>query len=158
MRFLASLTLASALAVASAGAAAADTLFSARLLGNIANQSIAGFTASTATWTIERGRVTLLSHGTDQAALIVRVRGLIIPVIDGNPSPDLLARLICHDEVGTPFEAARTRPVEFPASGDATFRQLIPRPGECFAPIVLLTGSRDPAGNEPGNWFAVSGL
>ncbi len=28
----------------------------------------------------------------------------------------------------------------------------------CFAPIVLLTGLRDPDGNQPANWFAVSGF
>jgi len=158
MRFLAALTLAAALAAGVSGAAAADALFSARLLGNIGDQSIAGFPASRVTWTLEAGRVSLLPRGSEQAVLVVRVRRLIIPFLGSNPSPDLLARVVCHDEAGTPFEAARTEPVEFPPSGDATLREIIPRPRDCFAPIVLLTGSRDPDGNQPGNWFAVSSL
>ncbi|HEU4431299.1 MAG TPA: hypothetical protein VFT98_21245 [Myxococcota bacterium] len=144
--------------LAGSSSVAADPLFTSRLFGNIADQSIAGFAASSATWTLERGRVSLLPQGGGRALLVVKTRGLIIPAIGINPSPDLLARIVCHDEAGTPFEAARTRAVPFPESGDATLREAVLLPDACFAPIVLLTGSRDPAGNSPGNWFAVSSL
>jgi len=144
--------------LAASSAVAADPLFTSRLLGNIGNQSIAGFPASSVTWTLERGRVSLLPLRGGRVLLAVRVRALIIPTIGINPSPDLLARVVCHDDVGTPFEAARTRAVPFPQSGDATLREEVTLPEACFAPIVLLTGSRDPAGNQPGNWFAVSSL
>jgi hypothetical protein len=156
MRLLPSLTLALGLLAAGAPAANADPIFSARLRGNVANQSIAGFPSSRATWDIERGRVSLFRFGEGQAVVVVRARGLIIPAIGRNPSPDLLARLVCHDAAGTPAEAARTRAVPFPEDGDATLVDVVELPGSCFAPIVLLTGSRDPDGNQPGNWFAVS--
>ncbi len=156
MRLIASLAFALGILAASPDVAAADPLFSAKLRGNVADQSIAGFASSRVTWDIERGRVSLLPFGAEHAVLVVRTRGLIIPAFGRNPSPDLLARLVCHDDTGTPFEAARTRAVPFPESGDATLLEVVARPRACFAPIVLLTGSRDPDGNQPGNWFAVS--
>lgn len=89
---------------------------------------------------------------------MVATKGLIIPAIGFSPSPDLLARVACHDAAGTPSEGVRTKAVPFPRSGDATLIYVVPIAGDCFAPIVLLTGSRDPDGNQPGNWFAVSGF
>lgn len=158
MRFLPSFMLVLGLLAAGAPAASAEPLFSSPLRGNVANQSIAGFPSSRASWDIERGRVSLFRFGEDQAVVVVRTKGLIIPAIGRNPSPDLLARLVCHDAGGTPSEAARTSAVPFPEDGDATLVDVVPLPGDCFAPIVLLTGSRDPDGNQPGNWFAVSGF
>ena len=158
MRSSKSFILAFGLLAAAAPAAAADPLFSAPLLGNVANQSIAGFPASRATWDLERGRASLFRFGGDQAVVVVRTQGLVIPALGFNPSPDLLARLVCHDAAGTPSEAARTRTVPFPRDGDATLIDVVSVPDDCFAPIVLLTGSRDPDGNQPGNWFAVSGF
>lgn len=157
MRLLSSVVLAFAMLAVSSNVAA-DPLLTSRLLGNIGNQSIAGFPASAVTWTLERGRVSLLPQRGGRALLVAKVRKLIIPTIGINPSPDLLARVICHDDAGTPFEAARTGTVPFPESGDANLREAVQLPAACFAPIVLLTGSRDPAGNSPGNWFAVSSL
>jgi hypothetical protein len=157
MRFFASFMLASSL-LAVSPALAEEALFSARLLGNVANQSIAGFPSSAVTWTLERGSVSLREAGGGRLTISVRVRRLIIPALGGNPSPDLLARLVCHDAAGTPFEAGRTRAVPFSESGTGRLIDVVPRPSACFAPIVLLTGSRDPAGNQPGNWFAVSSL
>ena len=66
-------------------------------------------------------------------------------------------RLI-NDEVRAPSEAARTSSVRFPPDGDATLIDSVELSADCFAPIVLLTGSRAPDGNSPGNWFAVSGF
>jgi len=113
---------------------------------------------SRVTWDIERGRVSLVRFGEGQAVVVIRTQGLIIPALGRNPSPDLLARLVCHDAAGAPSEAARTRAVPFPEDGDATLIDVVAVPGDCYAPIVLLTGSRDPDGNQPGNWFAVSGF
>jgi hypothetical protein len=158
MRFLPSLSLACGLLAAGAQPAAAEPLFSAPLRGNVANQSIAGFPSSRVSWDLERGRVSLFRFGAGQAVLVVHTRGLIIPAFGFNPSPDLLARLVCHDAAGTPSEAARSRAVPFAEDGDALLIDLLSLPADCFAPIVLLTGSRDPDGNQPGNWFAVSGF
>ena len=46
----------------------------------------------------------------------------------------------------------------FPESGDATLRDVVSLPDECFAPIVFLTGSVDPQGESPGKFFAVAHL
>jgi hypothetical protein len=138
--------------------AAAGEIFNADLRGNRANQVIAGFRASTVDWDIERGRVSIISFGSGRTLLTVRTKGLIIPAFGFNPSPDILARVVCHNAGGTPFEAARTNPVPFAPNGDAAFVTEIALSEPCFAPLVLLTGSVDPAGNRPGNWFAVSGL
>lgn len=140
------------------GTALAAPLFTSGLLGNIANQSIAGFPSSRATWDIDRGRVSLLPFGDAHALVVVRTEGLIIPAIGFNPSADLLARIVCHDAAGTPSEAARTKTIPFRQDGDALLVDVVSVPEDCFAPIVLLTGSRDPDGNQPGNWFAVSGF
>lgn len=146
------------LALASPRPAAAAELFAARLRGNVANQVIAGFPSSLATWDLERGSVALFPFGEEHAVLVVSVRGLIIPALGFNPSPDLLARLVCHDAAGTPSEAARTRAIPFPQSGDAKLVEVISIPADCYAPIVLLTGSVDPQGESPGKFFAVSGF
>lgn len=138
--------------------AAADASFTAELRGNIANQSIVGFPSSLATWSIERGRVSLKRGSNGQSLVVVRTRGLIIPDLGFNPSPDLLARIVCHDPAGNPSEAARTRTVPFAESGDAQFSDTVSLPDDCFAPIVLLTGSIDPQGQSPGKFFAVSGF
>jgi hypothetical protein len=132
----------------SAPASANDTLFTADLLGNVANQVIAGFPSSTATWSIDKGPV----------ILVAKAKGLIIPSIGFNPSPDFLARVVCHDATGKPFEGARTKTAPLDREGDGTLVDIVRLPEACFAPIVLITGSTDPAGNRPGNWFAVSAL
>jgi hypothetical protein len=142
----------------SAPASANDTLFTADLLGNVANQVIAGFPSSTATWSIDKGRVTLAGFGKDRAILVAKAKGLIIPSIGFNPSPDFLARVVCHDATGKPFEGARTKTAPLDREGDGTLVDIVRLPEACFAPIVLITGSTDPAGNRPGNWFAVSAL
>jgi hypothetical protein len=144
------------LGLTSSPALANDTLFSADLRGNIANQVIAGFPASTATWDIKRGRVTLVGFGGDRVVVVARAKGLIIPALGFNPSPDFLARVVCHDEAGAPFESARTRAFPLSPEGNGTLFDVVELDEACFAPIVLITGSVDPAGNRPGNWFAVS--
>ncbi len=144
--------------IASPRASEASELFAASLRGNIANQVIAGFPSSTVTWDVERGRASIFPFGSDLAAVVVRTKGLIIPALGFNPSPDLLARIVCHDATGTPSEAARTRVVPFPPSGNATLVDVVALPADCFAPIVLLTGSRDPEGESPGKFFGVSGF
>lgn len=139
--------------------ASADSLFSARLRGNVADQVIAGFPASRATWDVARGRVTLLGLGGALAGAVlvhVRAKGLVIPAIGFNPSPDFLARVVCHDETGAPFEAARTAPAPLSPEGNGQIFEVVELEAACFAPIVLVTGSVDPDGNRPGNWFAVS--
>jgi hypothetical protein len=146
------------LGLVSPPAARATELFAASLRGNVANQEIAGFPSSVATWDLQSGSVALFPFGRDHAVLVVRTRGLIIPDLGRNPSPDLLARLVCHDEAGAPSEAARTRAIPFPQSGTATLVEVIPVPPDCYAPIVLLTGSADPEGQRPGKFFAVSGF
>ena len=158
MRTLRFTLLSGLLCFAVPGAAQASSLFTSGLRGNIANQSIAGFPSSRATWDLERGRVSLFPFGNAHAVILVRAEGLIIPAIGFNPSPDLLARIVCHDAAGTPSEAARTKTVPFPRDGDAELVDVVSVPADCFAPIVLLTGSRDPDGNQPGNWFAVTGF
>jgi hypothetical protein len=144
------------LGLASPPARASEALFSANLRGNIADQVIAGFPASRATWDIKRGRVTLLGFGAHRAILVAQAKGLIIPALGFNPSPDFLARVVCHDEAGQPAEAARTKAAPLSQAGDGLLIDVVQLPAACFAPIVLITGSVDPAGNRPGNWFAVS--
>lgn len=146
------------LGVANPRPSEASEFFASSLRGNVANQVISGFPSSRATWDLTRGSVTVVPFGSELGVIAVRTRGLIIPAIGFNPSPDLLARLVCHDAAGAPFEAARTRTVPFPRSGDATLIDVLPLPDDCFAPIVLLTGSSDPEGNQPGNFFGVSGF
>jgi hypothetical protein len=143
-------------ALTSAPAFANEALFSANLRGNIADQVIAGFPASRATWDIRRGRVTLVGFGERRAVLVAHAKGLIIPALGFNPSPDFLARVVCHDEAGRPAEAARTKTAPLSQAGNGTLIDVVELPSACFAPIVLITGSTDPAGNRPGNWFAVS--
>jgi hypothetical protein len=139
-------------------AQASEELFTSTLRGNIANQQIAGFPASTATWDLRRGFVSILPFGRDRMLAVVAVKGLIIPALGFNPSPDILARIVCHDEVGAPSEAARTKTAPFSREGNATLIDVVSIPGTCFAPIVFLTGSRDPEGQTPGKWFAVTGF
>lgn len=155
-RILPALTSAGVLLAFTTPPASADELFRSALRGNIANQEIAGFPASTVTWDIERGRASVFPFGEDLAVVVIRTRGLIIPAFGFNPSPDILARIVCHDEGGAPHEAARTRTAPFSPQGDAKLVDVVSLPESCFAPIVLLTGSRDPEGNTPGKWFAVS--
>jgi hypothetical protein len=139
-------------------AAAASELFTSALRGNIANQQIAGFAASTATWAVRKGFVSILPFGKDRALVVVGVKGLIIPALGFNPSPDVLARIVCHDQVGAVSEAARTRTAPLSRQGDGTVIDVVSLPGTCFAPIVFLTGSRDPEGQSPGKFFAVTGF
>ena len=139
-------------------AAASTEHFSATIRGNVANQQIVGFRASTATWDLKRGFVSIVSRARRNDLLVVAVKGLIIPALGFNPSPDLLARVVCHDETGTPAEVARTRAVPMSPEGDATLIDGVSIPGACFAPVVLLTGSVDPDGEMPGKWFGVSGF
>jgi hypothetical protein len=146
------------LGLATAPALANEALFSADLRGNVADQTIAGFPASRATWDIRRGRVTLVAFGGRHAVLVARAKGLIIPALGFNPSPDFLARVVCHDEAGRPSEAARTGTAPLSPAGNGTLIDVVELPAVCFAPIVLITGSLDPDGNRPGNWFAVSAL
>jgi hypothetical protein len=144
------------LGLASSPALANDTLFSADLRGNIADQVIAGFPASRATWDLRSGRVTLVGFGRNHVVVAARAKGLLIPALGFNPSPDFLARVICHDEAGAPFEGARTRAFPLSPAGNGTLFDVVELEADCFAPIVLITGSVDPDGNRPGNWFAVS--
>ncbi len=146
------------LGIASPRASEASDLFTSSLRGNVANQVIAGFASSLATWDLERGRASIFPFGSDHAVVVVRTKRLIIPALGFNPSPDLLARIVCHDAAGIPSEAARTSAVPFPPSGNATLIEVVTLPGDCFAPIVLLTGSVDPQGASPGKFFAVSGF
>ena len=139
-------------------AAEAGQFFASTLKGNVANQVISGFPSSVVTWTIERGHVTIDPRNDGVARVVIRTNGLIIPSLGFNPSPDLLARIVCHDSAGVASEAARTRTVPFPPNGDAKFADTVSLPEECFAPIVLLTGSVDPQGESPGKFFAVSGF
>jgi hypothetical protein len=150
------MTAAFLLGITTAAAAAAAPLFSSPLLGNVANQMIAGFPSSVVTWTIDRGHVMIRRLGNGDARITIRTVGLIIPTLGFNPSPDLLARIVCHDSAGLASEGARTRTVPFPESGDATLVDTVSLPEECFAPIILLTGSIDPQGESPGKFFAVS--
>jgi hypothetical protein len=138
--------------------AASSELFTSTLRGNIANQQIVGFAASTATWDVRRSFVSILPFGKDRALVVVGVKGLIIPALGFNPSPDVLARIVCHDQVGTVSEAARTRTAPLSRQGNGTLIDVVSLPGACFAPIVLLTGSRDPEGQSPGKFFAVTGF
>jgi hypothetical protein len=139
-------------------AAASSEVFTSTLRGNIANQQIVGFAASTATWDLRSGFVSIVPFGKDRSLVVVGVRGLIIPALGFNPSPDVLARIVCHDGVGTVSERARTRTAPLSRQGDGTLIDVVPLPGTCFAPIVLLTGSRDPEGQSPGKFFAVTGF
>jgi hypothetical protein len=152
LAFLAALSL----GIAAPPAHATEALFGANLRGNVADQVIAGFPSSRATWELKRGRVTLLGFGDRHALLVAQARGLVIPALGFNPSPDFLARIVCHDAAGQPAEAARTRTAPLSPAGDGSLIAVISLPDACFAPIVLITGSVDPEGNRPGNWFAVS--
>jgi hypothetical protein len=144
------------LGIATPPAVQATQPFSSSLEGNVANQVIAGFPSSVVTWTIDRGNVSLLRLGNGDARIFIRTEGLIIPDLGFNPSPDLLAHIVCHDSAGVASEGARTQTVSFPESGDARLIDTVSLPEECFAPIALLTGSVDPQGESPGKFFAVS--
>jgi hypothetical protein len=159
-QFLRSLLAAAVLTGVSAGAAHADIrAFSSKVLPNRANQVVAGFPASGADWTIRNGRVQLFAIGGDHFLLTLRVRGLIIPFLGFNPSGDLLARIVCHDESGQPFVADTTRAsTNFTPEGDGVLFDRVEIPDACFAPIVLIGGSVGPMGEEPSNWFAISGF
>jgi len=146
------------LGIARPPAAEAAQVFTSTLRGNVANQVIAGFPSSVVTWTIERGRVTIDRQKSGVAVVVINTHHLIIPALGFNPSPDLLARIVCHDSAGIASEAARTRAVPFAESGNARLVDTVSLPEECFAPIVLLTGSIDPQGESPGKFFAVSGF
>ena len=148
--------------------------FSSKILPNQAGQVVAGFPASGVDWAIRSGRVGLFALGGDRFFLTLRVRGLIIPVMEGpacipfgtetcfgfNPSADLLARIVCHDESGAPFVADTTRAsTRFTPAGDGLLFDRVVIPEVCFAPIVLIGGSRGPSpGEVPSNWFAISGF
>ena len=159
-----------------AGAAHADIrAFSSKVLPNRAGQVVAGFPASGVDWAIRSGRVQLFALGRDHFLLTLRVRGLIIPVMQGpictpfgtetcfgfNPSPDLVARVVCHDEAGDPFVADTTRATtNFTPEGNGRLFDTVEIPEACFAPIVLIGGSvgPPPGFEEPSNWFAISGF
>lgn len=132
--------------------------YSSTLQGNVANQAIAGFASSVVTWTIDRGDVTIRRLRSGVAVVTIRTDGLIIPTLGFNPSPDLLGRIVCHDSAGVASEGARTRAVPFSQQGHVRLVDTVSLPDECFAPIVLLTGSVDPQGESPGKFFAVSGF
>jgi hypothetical protein len=151
-------------------AAAQDgSIFAARILGNSLDpasggpQVIAGFTSSLSAWSVQRGQVTLFSFGRGRAVLIATVKRLVLDPAGFNPSPTIEARLVCHDDAGAPFLAARSKEAPMtlgapggPAGGNATLIDVIPLPAECFAPIVLFGGDSDGPG--PPGFFAVSGL
>ena len=75
-----------------------------------------------------KGRVTLAGFGKGRAILVAKARGLIIPALGFNPSPDLLARLVCHDAAGTPFEGARTKTAPLDREGDGTLVDVVKLP------------------------------
>ena len=157
-RAVVSLVGASALTSVLAGSARAEIVYHSRMLGNVANQVIAGEPSSTATWTVKRGRVTIFALEGTRVVVALRAKRLIIPALGFNPSPDFLARVVCHDEGGIPFVAAQTDPAPLSREGNGRLVDAVTLPDPCFAPIVLIGGSTDPAGNFPGNWFAVSGF
>jgi hypothetical protein len=159
------------LALAPSGSAADQegSIFTARILGNSLDpasggpQVIAGFASSLSAWSIRRGQVTLFSFGKGHALLVASVRRLVLDPAGFNPSPSFEARLICHDDAGAPFLAARTEaaPMTLGApggapGGNATLVDVIALPAECFAPIVLFGGDSDGPG--PPGFFAVSAL
>jgi hypothetical protein len=161
---------AGALLCASSESAAADgSLFTAKILGNSLDpatggpQVIAGFASSLSAWSIQRGQVTLFSFGQRHAILVASVRRLVLDPAGFNPSPNIEARVICHDDAGAAFLAARTDAAPMTlgapggaAGGDAKLVDVISLPNECFAPIVLFGGDSDGPG--PPGFFAVSGF
>ena len=161
-RILRNLLVAAVLTGVFAGTAQAGIrAFSSKVLANRADQVVAGFPASGADWAIRDGRVQLFALRGDHFLLTLRVRGLIIPFLGFNPSPDLLARVVCHDESGEPFVADTTRAsTNFTPEGDGRLFDSVEIPEACFAPIVLIGGSvGPPPGSEtPSNWFAISGF
>jgi len=173
-RILRSFLAAAVLTGAWVDAAHADIrAFSSKVLPNRAGQVVAGFPASGVDWAIRSGRVGLFALGGDRFLLTLRVRGLIIPVMEGpvctpfgtetcfgfNPSPDLLARVVCHDESGEPFVADTTRATtNFTPEGDGLLFDRVEIPEICFAPIVLIGGSMGPPPTFEPNWFAISGF
>jgi hypothetical protein len=156
--------------VPSVGAAGQDgSIFTARILGNSLDpasggpQVIAGFASSTSAWSIQRGQVTLFSFGKGRAVLVATVKRLALDPAGFNPSPTIEARLVCHDDAGAPFLAARSKEAPMTlgapggaAGGNATLIDVISLPAECFAPIVLFGGDSDGPG--PPGFFAVSAL
>ncbi len=171
---LRSLLAAAVLTGVSLDAAHADIrAFSSKVLPNRAGQIVAGFPASGVDWAIGSGRVNLFALGGDRFLLTLRVRGLIIPPMEGpicipfgtepcfgfNPSPDLLAQVVCHDGSGEPFVAATSRATtNFTPEGDGLLIDRVELPEACFAPVVLIGGSVGPRGEMPSSWFAISGF
>ena len=171
---LRSLVVAIAFGIAGTEAAVAGGLvYSSRVLPNRANQEVAGFPASGVDWAIERGSVRIFGLRGDRFLFALRLRKLIIPRMTGpvcppgtdpcfgfNPSPDVLARVVCHDAAGTAAVAATTKAVAMDADGNAFLLDVIALPDACFAPLVLIGGSRGPPPGfeEPSNWFAITGF
>lgn len=155
------LTLGATLAMLALGAgpAGASLDLASDVLANRANQVIGGQSSATVDWAIGSGELRLLHLEGDRFLVALRVRGLIIPFLGFNPSPDVLVRVVCHDATGAPEVSAITRTAPLSPAGDGFLVDVVELPGDaCFAPIALIGGSTDPAGNVPGNWFAVSGF
>ena len=152
-----------------ASAAEERSIFTARIVGNSldpatgAPQVIAGFASSLSAWSIRQGQVTLFAFGARRALLVASVKRLVLDPAGFNPSPTIEARLVCHDDAGAAFLAARSEsaPMTLGApggapGGNATLVDVIDLPAECFAPIVLFGGDSDGPG--PTGFFAVSAL
>ena len=141
--------------------------FQSKILGNSLNpetgapQEIAGFQSSFSAWTIRKGSVEIFPFGKSDSVLIARVKGLVLDPAGFNPSPDFEARVVCHDDAGSPFLAVTTKAAPLTPGtpggspgGDGTLVDVIRLPEECFAPIILFGGDSDGPG--PPGFFAVS--
>ncbi len=142
--------------------------FQSKILGNSldpetgAPQEIAGFQSSFSAWTIRKGTVQIFPLGkSGDSVLIARVKGLVLDPAGFNPSPDFEARVVCHDDAGSPFLAVTTNAAPLTPGtpggspgGDGILVDVIRFPEECFAPIILFGGDSDGPG--PPGFFAVS--
>jgi len=63
----------------------------------------------------------------------VRIRGLIIPALNANPIPSVVATLVCGDEV-----AGSTMPFALSTAGDGSTRDTVSVPASCDNAMVLI--------------------
>jgi hypothetical protein len=128
-----------------------QTLFASKVVASqLSDPMIHGVTRGGLPWVMDRGEARLRRNG----RLQVRVRGLVIPVPqgDGTPGPvtTITAALYCGDDTTA---AAETAPIPLSRTGNARIDERITLPSTCLAPVVLV----HPNGSD-GAYIAVTGF
>ena len=143
------------LAFGASSASAGHLVFESKVQGNVAGQVIADQVGSGLDWAIRSGKARIFRIKGDKFVLTLSARGLVIPgppFFGTSPSPDFLARVVCHDGAGETSIAAITRAAPLSPSGNGFLIDKIELPEICYAPIILIGGSGNPG------FFALSGF